>query len=225
MPDLDAYAREFYNEIRALSMDTGQGSQTLEGLIVAATPHSYLYLGGSMADILENIGASSESLSSLIPHEKREELASFEMSLKQMIDEAKMLAESQPPSVVASCEDISKYRRSSDAKTPVEGEYMEGWEEKRSRKSFSHPESVVSVIDTQEQERADQRMWEEEQEMLRQQEEEQEMLCQEEEQEMLRQEEEEQEILRQQQQEMRRRRSAEETEPVPMSRRVVTQPR
>ena len=179
-----------------------------------------------MADILENIGASSESLSSLIPHEKREELASFEMSLKQMIDEAKMLAESQPPSVVASCEDISKYRRSSDAKTPVEGEYMEGWEEKRSRKSFSHPESVVSVIDTQEQERADQRLWEEEQEMLRQQEEEQEeqemLRQQEEEQEMLRQEEEEQEMLRQQQQEMRRRRSAEEPEPVPMSRRVVS---
>ena len=50
MPDLDAAARDFYKEVRALSMDTG----------------------GSMADILENIGASSESLSSLIPHEKRE---------------------------------------------------------------------------------------------------------------------------------------------------------
>ena len=50
LPDLDAAARDFYKEVRALSMDTG----------------------GSMADILENIGASSESLSSLIPHEKRE---------------------------------------------------------------------------------------------------------------------------------------------------------
>ena len=40
----------FKRQVRALSMDTG----------------------GSMADILENIGASSESLSSLIPHEKRE---------------------------------------------------------------------------------------------------------------------------------------------------------
>ena len=47
---MDAAARDFYKEVRALSMDTG----------------------GSMADILENIGASSESLSSLIPHEKRE---------------------------------------------------------------------------------------------------------------------------------------------------------
>ena len=54
LPDLDAAARDFYKEVRALSMDTG----------------------GSMADILENIGASSESLSSLIPHEKREVIMS-----------------------------------------------------------------------------------------------------------------------------------------------------
>ena len=47
--DLDAYARDFYNEIRALSMDTG----------------------GSIENILDNIGASCESLSSLIPQEKR----------------------------------------------------------------------------------------------------------------------------------------------------------
>ena len=47
--DMDAYARDFYNEIRALSMDTG----------------------GSIENILDNIGASCESLSSLIPQEKR----------------------------------------------------------------------------------------------------------------------------------------------------------
>ena len=46
---MDAYARDFYNEIRALSMDTG----------------------GSIENILDNIGASCESLSSLIPQEKR----------------------------------------------------------------------------------------------------------------------------------------------------------
>ena len=50
MPDLDAYAREFYNEIRALSMETG----------------------GSIENILDNIGASSESLTSLIPQNKRQ---------------------------------------------------------------------------------------------------------------------------------------------------------
>eukprot|EP00092_Neocalanus_flemingeri_P023397 GFUD01025368.1.p1 GENE.GFUD01025368.1~~GFUD01025368.1.p1 ORF type:complete len:979 (-),score=266.22 GFUD01025368.1:251-3187(-) len=118
MPDLDAYAREFYNEIRALSMETG----------------------GSIENILDNIGASSESLTSLIPHNKRQELASFEMSLKQMIDEAKMLAESPGQSM----EDVS-LRRQSDTKTPV----ME-MEERRSRKSFSQisqPDSVVSVIE------------------------------------------------------------------------------
>ena len=48
--DLDAYAREFYNEIRALSVCTG----------------------GSIENILDNIGASCESLSSLIPQEKRQ---------------------------------------------------------------------------------------------------------------------------------------------------------
>merc|ERR1719273_1136913 len=114
LPDLDAAARDFYKEVRALSMDTG----------------------GSMADILENIGASSESLSSLIPHEKREELAGFEMSLKQMIDEAKMLADSRPASIAASMEDINMYRRSSDAKTPIQSDF----EERRSQ-------SAVSVID------------------------------------------------------------------------------
>jgi len=120
MPDLDAYAREFYNEIRALSMDTG----------------------GSIENILDNIGASSESLASLIPQNKRQELASFEMSLKQMIDEAKMLAESPGQSM----EDISM-RRQSDTRTPV----IE-MEERRSRKSFSQisqPDSVVSVIEAE----------------------------------------------------------------------------
>merc|ERR1712106_389965 len=120
MPDLDAYAREFYNEIRALSCTTG----------------------GSIENILDNIGASSESLTSLIPQNKRQELASFEMSLKQMIDEAKMLAESPCPSM----DDLSM-RRQSDTRTPV----IE-MEERRSRKSFSQisqPESVVSVIEAE----------------------------------------------------------------------------
>ena len=72
MPDLDTAAKDFYNEIRALSMETG----------------------GSIENILDNIGASSESLASLIPYEKREQLASFEMNLKQMIEEARQLASS-----------------------------------------------------------------------------------------------------------------------------------
>merc|ERR1712183_369811 len=96
--------------------------------------------GGSIENILDNIGASSESLTSLIPHDKRQELASFEMSLKQMIDEAKMLAESPAQSM----DDIS-LRRQSDTKTPV----IE-MEERRSRKSLSQvsqPDSVASVIE------------------------------------------------------------------------------
>merc|ERR1719347_1597134 len=88
--DLDAYAREFYNEIRALSVCTG----------------------GSIENILDNIGASCESLSSLIPQEKRQELQNFEMNLKQMIDEAKMLAETPGQSV----EDL---RSQLENRTPV----------------------------------------------------------------------------------------------------------
>ena len=38
--------------------------------------------GGSIENILDNIGASCESLSSLIPQEKRTELVNFEMNLK-----------------------------------------------------------------------------------------------------------------------------------------------
>ena len=45
------------------------------------------------------------------------------MSLKQMIDEAKMLADSRPASVAASMEDINIYRRSSDAKTPIQSDF------------------------------------------------------------------------------------------------------
>ena len=74
IPDLDAAAREFYNEIRALSIETG----------------------GSIENILESIGASTESLASIIPLEKREQLANFEMNLKQMIEEAKQLADESP---------------------------------------------------------------------------------------------------------------------------------
>ena len=81
--------------------------------------------GGSIENILDNIGASCESLSSLIPQEKREELQNFEMNLKQMIEEAKMLAESPSQSM-------------EDLKTPVRE-----IERSRSRKS----ESVVSVIE------------------------------------------------------------------------------
>merc|ERR1719233_1845606 len=98
--------------------------------------------GGSIENILDNIGASSESLTSLIPQNKRQELASFEMSLKQMIDEAKMLAESPSQSM-----DNISMRRQSDTKTPV----IE-MEERRSRKSFSQisqPDSVVSVIEAE----------------------------------------------------------------------------
>ena len=71
------------------------------------------------------------------------------MSLKQMIDEAKMLADSRPASVAASMEDINMYRRSSDAKTPIQSDF----EERRSQ-------SAVSVIDQEaerEAERAAQR--------------------------------------------------------------------
>merc|ERR1719499_1686742 len=106
--DLDAYAREFYNEIRALSVCTG----------------------GSIENILDNIGASCESLSSLIPQEKRQELQNFEMNLKQMIEEAKMLAESPGQSM----ENLNNHF---EDKTPVRE-----IERSRSRKS----ESVVSVI-------------------------------------------------------------------------------
>jgi len=115
LPELDEYARQFYNEIRALSMETG----------------------GSIENILDNIGASSESLTSLIPQEKREELASFEMSLKQMIEEAKMLAAS--PSV--SMENL-------DFNTDIV--QYEGPEESYRRKSLSvvsHTETIVSVVE------------------------------------------------------------------------------
>ena len=83
--------------------------------------------GGSIENILDNIGASCESLSSLIPQEKRTELVNFEMNLKQMIEEAKMLADSRVQSVDDLCE-----------RTPVREV-----ERSRSRKS----ESVVSVIE------------------------------------------------------------------------------
>jgi len=136
IPDLDTAAKEFYNEIRALSIETG----------------------GSFENILENIGASSDSLASLIPYEKREELANFEMSLKQMIEEAKHLAASPsqdslnlvglaagtPP--LRSMENLANLLRH----TPSYSDLSVGGGDNRSRKSISvvsQPESVVSVIE------------------------------------------------------------------------------
>jgi len=109
MPDLDAAAREFYNEIRALSIDTG----------------------GSIENILDNIGASSESLASLIPQDKREQLASFEMNLKQMIEEAKQLAASPGRSMESLHSEYRPETRST----------------RKSNSVVSQPESIVSVIE------------------------------------------------------------------------------
>ena len=67
------------------------------------------------------------------------------MSLKQMIDEAKMLADSRPASVAASMEDINIYRRSSDAKTPIQSDF----EARRSQ----------SLAKEQEAEKEEQRRW------------------------------------------------------------------
>lgn len=64
-------ARELYEELRQMSEVTG----------------------GSMENLMEGINTSNESISSIIPFEKRQELSRFEMTLKQMIDEAKQMAE------------------------------------------------------------------------------------------------------------------------------------
>ena len=48
--------------------------------------------GGSIENLMEGINTSNESISSIIPFEKREELSRFELTLKQMIDEAKQMA-------------------------------------------------------------------------------------------------------------------------------------
>jgi len=48
--------------------------------------------GGSIENIMESISTSMESLSSIIPVEKRQELTKFEMTLKEMIEEARQMA-------------------------------------------------------------------------------------------------------------------------------------
>ena len=48
--------------------------------------------GGSIENIMESISTSMESLSSIIPLEKRQELSKFEMTLKEMIEEARQMA-------------------------------------------------------------------------------------------------------------------------------------
>jgi len=48
--------------------------------------------GGSIENIMESISTSMESLSSVIPFEKRQELSKFEMTLKEMIEEARQMA-------------------------------------------------------------------------------------------------------------------------------------
>jgi hypothetical protein len=45
--------------------------------------------GGSIENIMESISTSMESITSIIPAEKRHELVKFEMTLKEMIEEAR----------------------------------------------------------------------------------------------------------------------------------------
>lgn len=107
--DLDAAAKDFYDEIRMLSVEKG----------------------GSIENILDNIGISSESLSSLIPAGKRQELAKFEMSLKDMIEEAKMMA-------------ATPDRLLDEVHIPSQAEVIH---RRKSNSAQSHDGSVVSVIE------------------------------------------------------------------------------
>ena len=91
-------ARELYDELRQMSAETG--------------------VGRSIEDLMSSIGASTESLASIIPLDKRQELSRFEMSLKEMIEEARQLAEA-------------------DGSVPL----------RRSMSVVSNADSVVSVIE------------------------------------------------------------------------------
>ena len=99
-------ARELYAELRQMSVETG---------------------AGSIEDIMTNLNTSTESLSSIIPLDKRQELQRFEMSLKEMIEEAKQMANE-------AARDLDEYSGLSS-------------EERRSRSVQSNAESVISVIE------------------------------------------------------------------------------
>ena len=94
-------ARELYEELRQMSVETG----------------------GSIENLMEGINTSHESVASIIPYEKRQELSKFELSLKQMIEEAKQMA-----------------------KTPISGS-EEDLSYRKSPSVHSLAESIVSVIE------------------------------------------------------------------------------
>ena len=96
-------ARELYEELRQMSVETG----------------------GSIENLMDSamINTSSESVASIIPYEKRQELSKFELSLKQMIEEAKQMA-----------------------KTPISGS-EEDLSYRKSPSVHSLAESIVSVIE------------------------------------------------------------------------------
>ena len=96
-------ARELYEELRQMSVETG-----IE----------------SIENIMETINTSNESISSIIPYEKREELSRFELTLKQMIEEAKQMAEGSPTN-----SELDLYRT------------------RKSPSIISMSESIVSVIE------------------------------------------------------------------------------
>ena len=62
--------------------------------------------GGSIENIMESISTSVESLTTIIPVSKRQELAKFEMTLKEMIEEARQMAKTPE----SSHEDLSLSR-------------------------------------------------------------------------------------------------------------------
>lgn len=111
-------ARELYAELQQMSSETG----------------------GSIENLMESISTSNESVSSIIPLEKRQELSRFEMSLKEMIEEARQMAKTP----TGSEEDLRRARDRYYERSPsVQSEAAE---------------SVVSVIEKETRPRTPQGM-------------------------------------------------------------------
>jgi len=84
-PDLESVSDDY--ELRSSASDLKRARELYEELREMS-----VVTGGSIENLMEGINTSNESISSIIPYQKREEMSRFEMTLKQMIEEAKQMA-------------------------------------------------------------------------------------------------------------------------------------
>lgn len=155
IPGSSRKQRNMFNELKQISSDYPEDEEDLDQIPELRTTSGMDSGSESMAD---NYAASSDSLASLIPPEKKAAMNNFELTLKEMIQEAREMArtpvrdfkEETPPPDLSRYEQPDPYQQRQQQQQQSTRRDRSPWAERRSMKSpsvLSTTESVVSVIE------------------------------------------------------------------------------